>query len=128
MDTAKIQVYIRFGDIPKNNQSSVHYSDQKIRDEGGLSVWDCVVADGIYYPILPKDANEDAVADYFTLLFSDKPVYLVTGNQLRLEGADREPLITDPIILKKLPKYTDVFLPRTDNVKETIATNYVTIT
>ena len=100
---SSIPVYIRFGEIPKDFQSKVYRSDQVIRAEGGVSVWDCVCANGIYYPILPENPNEHAIADYFSMLFSDKPIYLVTGTELFLKGADGEPLLMDDIkILKEL--------------------------
>ena len=97
------EVYIRFGDIPKDKQSKVYFGDAIIRNEGGVSVWRTICADGIYFPVMPKDVNENGIMDYFRLLFSDKPIYLVTGTEIRIEGADREPLLGDDItIIKKL--------------------------
>ena len=104
MKNATLPLYIRFGEIPQDKISKVHFGDAVIRSEGGLSVWDAVEANGDYYPILPECANESAVADYFRLLFSDKDIYLVTGQEMRLEGADREPLLIPEtvIVIKKL--------------------------
>ena len=100
---ANIPVYIRFGDIPKDFQSKVHRGDAIIRSEGGVSVWECVESDGMYYPILPEHPNKNAVSDYFSQLFSNKPVYLVTGSRMYINGADNEPLLMDDIkIIKKL--------------------------
>ncbi len=104
MEKAKLPLYIRFGEIPENKLSKVHRGDQVVRTEGGLSVWDAI-SDGMgnYYPILPEDANDDAVADYFRFLLNSRlKVYLVTGTKTFLEGADREPLIMDPIIIKDI--------------------------
>lgn len=101
-----IPVYIRFGKIPEDFQSKVYRSDQVIRNEGGVSVWDCVCANDIYYPILPENPNEDAIADYFRMLFSAKPVYLVTGTKMFLRGADGEPLLMDDIKILKELNYT----------------------
>ena len=101
--SSTIPVYIRFGDIPEDKQSKVHRSDEIIRAEGGVSVWECVQDDWLYYPILPENPNECAIADYFHMLFSDKPVYLVTGTRLCVNGACNEPLLMDDItIIKKL--------------------------
>lgn len=99
-----MKVYIRFGDIPKDFQSKVHKGDAIIRNEGGVSVWNCIQADDDeYYPILPDNPNPHAITDYFRMLFSDKPVYLVTGTEMFLTGADGEPLLmSDITIIKKL--------------------------
>lgn len=106
MKQASIPLYIRFGDIPKDENSAVHFSDAIIRNEGGVSVWKAVEANGQYYPILPEDANESAISDlYGMLLRNNKPIYLVTGNEMRLEGADREPLLQDVIVIKELKYY-----------------------
>jgi len=94
MKQATAKLYIRFGRIPTNGISKVHFGDEKVREEGGLSVWRATEVNGRYYPILPDDANDNSIADYFTyLITSNKPVYLVTGMEMRLEGADREVLL-----------------------------------
>ena len=102
MKQATLPLYIRFGDIPEDNQSSVHYGDQLVRKEGGLSVWRAVEAFGTYFPMMHEDINKDGIFDYFGMLFSNKPVYLVTGSEMRLEGADREPLLEDVVVIRKL--------------------------
>jgi len=38
-------------------------------------------------------------------LESDKSVYLVTGDELFIEGADREPLLNNVKIIKEITKY-----------------------
>lgn len=102
MNQESIPLYIRFGKIPENKISKVHRSDAVIREEGGLSVWRACRANGRYYPLLPEDANENGIADYFHyLLYSDEPVYLVTGTELCIEGADREPLLMDDVVVIK---------------------------
>lgn len=99
---ATVPVYIRFGDIPEDFQSKVH-NGCVIRNEGGVSVWDCVESCRCYYPVLPKNPNNCAINDYFDMLFSDKPVYLVTGTRMYINGACNEPLLMNDIkILKKL--------------------------
>ena len=71
-------------------------------------------SDGIYYPILPADFNKNAISDYFNLLLkSNKRVYLVTGDELSIEGADREPLLNNIKILKEITNYY-----RDNNYKE----------
>lgn len=106
MKQAKVPVYIRFGEIPSNEDSKVHRGDQLVRNEGGVSVWRAVKDSGYYWPILPKDPNENTISDYFRLLLhSDKPVYLVTGTEIFIEGADREPLLIDVVVLKEITHY-----------------------
>ena len=103
MKQATLPLYIRFGDIPEDKQSEVHFGDAKIRKEGGLSVWRAVKSNDMYFPMMHDDINEAGVHDYFSMLFSNKPVYLVTGTEMGfLEGAVREPLLTDVVIIKKL--------------------------
>ncbi len=106
MKQAKMPLYIRFGEIPNDGKSRVHRSDDVIREEAGLSVWRAVENCGCYYPVLPEDANENAIADYFNfLLHSDKKVFLVTGTEIFIEGADREPLLIDVKVLKEITHY-----------------------
>lgn len=94
--------YIRFGDIPENGVSVAHRGDAIYHNGEGLSVWNCCEVNDMYFPILSDPSNEDAVTDYFEMLFSNKPVYLVTGTELPDRGFDGEPLITDVDIVKEL--------------------------
>lgn len=106
MKKAKAKLYIRFGEIPENEDSAVHRGDALIRNEGGVSVWDAVKVNCHYYPILPKHPNENAIADYFNhLLYSDSKVFLVTGTEIFVEGADREPLLMDVKIIEELTNF-----------------------
>lgn len=99
-------LYIRFGEIPEDGKSKVHRSDEIVREEAGVSVWRAVENCGCYYPILPDEPNENTISDYFNLLLnSDKKVYLVTGNEIFIEGADREPLLMNVIVLKEITHY-----------------------
>ena len=103
MKQAKMPLYSRLGEIPDGGISYVHLGDYKARPEGGLSVWKAVEANGRYYPVLPEDANEAAIADYFDMLLADRgPVYLLTGSRIRLEGADREPLLQSWVVIKEI--------------------------
>lgn len=106
---ATIPLYIRFGEIPEDGQSKVHRSDQVIRSEGGVSVWRAIEDQGMYWPLLPEEPNDNTVADYFNMLLdryhSNKKVYLVTGTEICIEGADREPLLVDCKIIKEISHY-----------------------
>ena len=106
MKQASAKLYIRFGEIPDGGMSKVHLGEYEARSEGGLSVWKAVEVNGRYYPMLPKHPNLDSITDYFDqLLYSDKPVYLITGTEIAMEGADREPLLQDWIVIKEITHY-----------------------
>lgn len=106
MKQATLPLYIRFGEIPDDEQSKVHRSDKVVRKEGGVSVWRACKTGNLYFPVLPEDANQHAIMDYFNyLLSSSKRVYLVTGTEIDFEGADREPLLIDVQVIKEITHY-----------------------
>jgi len=96
--------YIRFGNIPDNEISKVYRGDATIKEEAGVSVWDCTFADDVPYPMLPPNPSKDAVSDYFYHIFGDRPVYLVTGDELIEKGSDGEPLLKDVTIIREYTK------------------------
>lgn len=103
MRQASTRLYIRFGEIPDDGISHVHLGDYDTRPEGGLSVWRAVEANGRYYPVLHEDANEAAIQDYFDyILCGSGPVYLLTGHEMSIEGADREPLLQDWVVIEEI--------------------------
>ena len=107
MKQASIPVYIRFGEIPKNERSKVHYGDDIAGQELGVSVWEAIKANGCYYPKLPDDANENAISDYFHQLFEkNKKVYLVIGEKWG-EGQCREPVLRNVKIIKEIANYSE---------------------
>lgn len=93
--------YIRFGDIPKDKISRIHRSDAILGEEKGVSVWDCAFVNGVPFPLLPRDATETSMADYFYMLLGNKPVYLVEGTELKEKGTDGEPLLGRDIKIVK---------------------------
>lgn len=93
--------YIRFGDFPEDKISKAHRGDAIIKVEEGLSVWDCAFVNDVPFPLLPENASESAMADYFYMLLGDKPVYLVSGTELESVGSAGEPLLgTDVHIVR----------------------------
>lgn len=103
MKAETTSLYIRFGEIPENGKSKVYQGDVVLREEAGVSVWRAVQANGQYYPVLPDEPNENAIADYFDFIMNCKcNVYLVTGKEICIEGADREPLLTDVTIIEDI--------------------------
>ena len=94
--------YLRFGHIPKDKKSKAHKSDVVIREEKGVSVWDCAFVNDVPFPLLPINASESAMADYFYCLLGNKPVYLVEGTELAEKGSAGEPLLdTDISIIQE---------------------------
>ncbi len=115
MKQATIPLYIRFGNIPKNQKSKIYAGDQVVGEEPGVSVYRAVEVAGIYFPLMEPDFIDDGIMDYFQLLFESvkdekKKVLVVTGDELRFEGHDREVLLTNVKIIKDYTKvYTHLF-------------------
>ena len=97
--------YVRFGRFPKDNISKNHRGDEIVKEEKGLSVWNCVMVNDIPFPILPDNPSEDCLADYFYMLLSDRNVYLVTGEELDEKGSVGEPLLVGNIEI--IREYTE---------------------
>ncbi len=92
-----MKCYLRFGNIPIGFFSKNHRGDEIIKEEKGLSVWDCTFVNDVPFPILPENATEACMADYFYMLLGDRPVYLVTGNELNEKGSVGEPLLANSV-------------------------------
>lgn len=106
MKHATTPLYIRFGDIPTEEKSRVWISGVPVEKELGVSVYHAVETCGMFFPILPDESNSDGVMDYFMfLLHGERPVYLVTGDELGFEGKNREPLLRNVIVLKDITDY-----------------------
>ena len=106
MKQASVPLYIRFGEIPENGKSGIYASGTKVGEEVGLSVYKAIEANGLYFPLLPEDANESSIADYFDfLIYQERKVYLLTGDVIRFEGQGREPLLQNHTVLKDITHY-----------------------
>lgn len=106
MKQASIPVYIRFGEIPKDGKSKIHLGDEIVGEEVGVSVYEAIYSDGYYYPKLPDNPNDNTIIDYFEyLMYSDKKVYLVIGDRMRLNGKDNEPLLENVKVIKEITNY-----------------------
>lgn len=106
MEKASIPVYIRFGEIPKDGKSKIHFGDEIAGIEPGISVWEAVKVDNAYYPKLPENYNDCTLSDYFyELLESKKKVYLVIGDRIRINGKDNEPLLENVKIIREITQY-----------------------
>ena len=72
----------------------------------------------MYFPILPQNPSESVYADYFYFLFSDKRVFVVTGDELAEKGSSGEPLLKNVEILEEITndyKYLKSILTRNRN-------------
>ena len=85
--------YLRFGDIPNNGKSK---NGRTNKSENGISVWEYYLVNGVPFPKLPSNPNEDCLADYFYMLLGNRRVYLVEGKQTGI-GSDGEPLLGNDI-------------------------------
>ena len=117
--------YIRIGDIPSDEKSSVHRGDVVIGYEDGVSVYDCVETDGLYRIVMPFPLKEGQGMTYECLIQeitqcryeieNPRNVYLVSGIEVG-KGSDNEPVIKNVKILKDL---TEQFNTKNDNSEET---------
>ena len=101
-----MKVFIRFGDIPKDEQSGIHYRSYYCGKEPGVSVYDCLIwGDGVPQIVLPTPYLEGALNTSTDLLIYDKdrPVYLVTGDVVG-HGHDNEPLLKNVKIIRDITK------------------------
>jgi len=97
---ASDELYIRFGDLPKEGHSHNFNKNVPLK---GISVYWSSKKGNMYFvegdTVHPSFA--ELVDDYIE---HDRPVYLVKGRELDFLGPDREPLILDAKIVKKLEK------------------------
>lgn len=100
-----MKCYLRFGHLPDHNISKKHRGDEIVKEEKGLSVWNCALVNDVPFPLLPENPTESCMADYFYMLLGDRPVYLVTGEELDEKGSAGEPLLTGSISIIK--EYTE---------------------
>lgn len=97
-------LFYRFGDIPKNEKSSIWKGDKKIGEENGISVYEVHKnINGTYSPVLPNPINEIGFDTFYYLIkYFTGNKYIVTGDLLDDKGNDGELLINNVKIIKKL--------------------------
>lgn len=87
------KAFIRFGDIPTNERSSIYCGDSgKIGEEIGVSVYDAINIDGEWRIVMPKKMTYSTCVSLSG--FIDKEFQLVTGDLVGY-GSDGEPLIVN---------------------------------
>ena len=103
--------YIRIGEIPQNETSSIYRGDNIIGKENGVSVYNCVEINNKYHIVMPIPLKEGQGSTYEIFIQSitqcrfkiDKPskVYLVTGDEVGV-GNDNEPILKNIKIIKDI--------------------------
>lgn len=100
------QIYIRFGEIPMDERSTEHRGSgdgvEPTKKLDGVSVYDCFNSNGNPQIVIPTPINEHTLDTLWGLLnYSDRPVYLVSGDKVGA-GSDGEPLIKNIKIIEKI--------------------------
>lgn len=98
-------MYIRFKDIPEGEVSGVHDGDLgKIRDEAGVSCYECVKQEEFYKIILPS-MEEGCLYDLIGFMNDfereEIPAYLIIAKQVGI-GTHGEPVVKDIEVFKEL--------------------------
>lgn len=107
-------MYIRFKNIPPNEISGVYDGDLgKIRNELGVSCYECYKIDNVYKIILPS-LDLGCLYDLINFIEShvdnEIPVYLIDGDKVGL-GTYGEPVIKNITILCEL-KVSQLQIPK----------------
>lgn len=94
-------LYIRFGEIPKNEKSSIYKIDEKIGEEIGVSCYRGVIYEDKVYILMPHIPS----STYYWLIDAynrkEIPLYIINGDEVG-EGSDGEPLLRNVVVLKEV--------------------------
>lgn len=103
--------YIRVGDIPNDECSSIHRGDVIIGYEIGVSVYNAIEIDGRWRILMPFPFKEGQGNTYESLIQevtqcrykieNPRKVYLVIGDEVGI-GSDNEPLLKNVKILEDI--------------------------
>ena len=93
------KLYLRFGQIPSNERSSIYKGDLgKVGEEIGVSCYRGVVIDDKVYIMMPHTAS----TTYYWLIDGynrgEIPLYIIDGEEIG-EGSDSEPLLKNVKII-----------------------------
>ena len=98
-------LYIRFGDIPENEQSNKKQNFTTIGKEDGVSCYCVTELNDRYVPVIPIPCTEDTLCtiDYCLLESSkgERPVFLISGDLVG-RGIEGEPLLKNITIVKDI--------------------------
>lgn len=110
-DWMKGTYYIRFGDWPENERSRNWLVKDREVYEAGVSVYHANYDTEDDRWEIEASVNYETIAGTMqSLIYGNKPVYLVQGDELDQEGADGEPLLRNVRKIKLIDKM-DVCLP-----------------
>lgn len=103
--------YIRFGLWPKSERSQNFLIRDRVVLEKGVSAYHVDYdLDEDRWAIDPS-VNPDTIAGTMqSLIYSNRPIFLVKGDEIEEEGSDGEPLLHNVVMIKQLPK-GDVYCP-----------------
>lgn len=96
-----MKYYIRFGEIPQNETSSIYLGGQKIGEELGVSVYDAVEMTNGWHVIMPLPISPKQGTTYLCLSKQHRNVYLVIGDEVGY-GADGEPVLKNVKIIEDI--------------------------
>jgi hypothetical protein len=100
--------YIRVGELPEDGKSKIHFRGEVVGEEIGVSVWHTMLVDSKYCIVIPNPCNEDTVDDVHGNLLQvicfDRPVYLVTGEEIG-KGSDGEPVLQNVKIIEDITSH-----------------------
>ena len=101
----KKQFYIRFGDIPEGEKSSVWRGDEFLGKENGVSVYPAFKHNGNIVLGLSLPITKTTLYTLQHLLeYDNRPCYLVIGDYIG-NGADGEPLIRNVEIVEEIKDF-----------------------
>ena len=105
----QIPTFIRFGEIPEDKKSTIHYHTIEVGKEDGLSVYHGVKIGDTWHVVYPNPSNENTNCTFEVFVGGqgpgaprkDQKILLVTGRVIGT-GCDGEPVINHVRILEDL--------------------------
>lgn len=92
-------MFVRFGEIPKNEKSKIHAGDVLVGYEEGVSVYEAIEINNKVKIIMPELSYSACVSLSGCI---ERKAYVVKGAELEQKGSDGEPLLKDIVIVRKL--------------------------
>jgi len=94
--------YIRFGDVPEDECSTIYRGENAIGKENGVSVYPVIIfGDKIFLGITLPITRTTLDTFIHLIRYDNRPCYLVEGDYIG-EGTDGEPLIQNVNIIKEI--------------------------
>jgi len=93
------KIYVRFGEIPTDEQSEIWCGDVKIGKEKGVSVYEALQDDNGKINILMPKLTYSACVSLSGCI--ERKSYIITGELVGM-GSDAEPLLRNCKLLKEI--------------------------